>query len=176
MSEPIKFENINVDDALTQLLPQDELLIRKFDVAAGRFKLRRITKANFLLDSANTDAGIGRQTVSLTALPAGTARGTISLGRCVTLLVVRSTQQARIRLYCTQQAADQDLSRNGGVFPTNSSGLMIEFIATASILTGYMSPAQLVYNADTPTNPWLYYTIESASGTDVEFTYLEYEK
>lgn len=176
MSDPIKFASVSADTALTQLLNQDEILIYKFDTTEQKFKIRRITKENFLLDAANNAAGVTRQIARLDNLPAGAARGTITMGRCVSLLTIKSTEPARIRLYCTQVAGDQDLARNAGVFPANSSGLMIEFIATSSILKGLMSPAQVIYNDDAPTNSWLYYTVESAAGTNVEFTYLEYEK
>lgn len=173
MSENLRYATSDDLGTVTQLQNAEEFIIRKFNSSTQKFELKRLKKEDLIADLAGP--GNDNRTSSQFMVDPGVARGAISMGRVVALLKIKSTAPARIRMYCSEVAGDSDLNRSVAVFPNPASGLMAEFVATPEMLVGRISPGVTCYNDDTPTSPFIYYTIESETGAQITLTYLVQE-
>lgn len=104
-------------------------------------------------------------------LAAGAATNfTVVVKKSATLEVVATDHPAWIRIYGTAAALAADASRNQSVSPTAGTGIYLDAITTAGILTINLSPAPSFVNNDTSPADVAYVSITNLSGASTTIT------
>jgi hypothetical protein len=119
-----------------------------------------IGAAGYVLMSDGTDpawspstALFGRTTVSYVtgALASGAYEvGRVTMGKGWRLLRIVTDVPARVRLYTTEAKRDADLTRIAGNDPAADSGLLLDFVTTAALLSADLAPVVDGMNAEGP--------------------------
>lgn len=108
--------------------------------------------------------------------------GTVTLAKSYAILTVAVTNPARIRVYTSQSAANNDSGRPATtpVVLGNQTGLVGEWLLQdPSEFVWSCSPAAIGYNADQPASPTAFIVItnplSSSNNIQVSFTYVSLE-
>lgn len=124
----------------------------------------------------------GRTTSSVTTASLGNGAawtGTIVFGRSFRLLHIATDRAARVRVYGTTAERDADVARTTTTDPGVGSGLLLDYVTTASALSADLSP--FVDGSSTEATPThsIPITVTNLSGSagsvTVTFTYIQTE-
>lgn len=95
----------------------------------------------------------------------GKGTGTLATGKAAMLVRIVTETTTRVRLYSTSAGRTADQSRALGDPHDPTTGLIFEFMSSPSLLSTYTSPVPIAFNGDNPQESYVYYNVESASGT-----------
>lgn len=105
--------------------------------------------------------------------------GAITLAKGFVLYRVATSVPARVRIYSTTNARDNDMMRGSNVEPTGNHGVLLDMITVEGSLTGNLSPMPYCAVLDTVVSADVPYTITNNQTASVSvsasFTYLTLE-
>lgn len=117
---------------------------------------------------ARQNLKIYRSTASVTTTslsPQATESGIVTMARAFTVLKITTDYPARVRLYDTVAHRDADVNRAVGIYPSDSSGCLFEFITTASLLTAPIIRPVNGFNAEATVSSSIAYNITNMDGS-----------
>ena len=175
--ESLDYTKLSEVDITSELQNSDYVLVVKQNTNSGDLECKKIALSQLggLIEGGGGGATLYRSTNVLPSLPAGTNRGTFTLGSSAILLKIETTESARVRLYPNYTDSENDLTRPPATAVDESVGLLAEFNSDVSHLIKRYTPGVIVYNDENPLNNFVYYTIECSTITDVFFTYIRLE-
>lgn len=104
------------------------------------------------------------KTTAASLADGATEVGTIAMATGYRVSKIQTDVPARVRLYATAAQRDADVSRAIGTDPTGDHGLLLEYVTTASQLTGTLTPVVDGYSLESTPSTGIPITITNLSG------------